>query len=69
MGLRITPLAIPAAAPPMYIWPSEVWLPGALHLDRRPQGDCLQAHALSDGLPAKVVMVDTANDADRLHAK
>lgn len=30
------------------------------------RGDCPQAYALIDGLPAKVVMADTAYDADRL---
>lgn len=30
------------------------------------RGDCPQAYALIDGLPAKVVMADAAYDADRL---
>ena len=31
------------------------------------RGDCPQAHALIEGLPAKVVMADTAYDSDPLH--
>jgi transposase len=30
------------------------------------RGDCPQAHALIEGLPAEVVMADTAYDADPL---
>ena len=39
---------------------------GAVHADRRPVGRCTASCALMEGLPAEIVMADTAYDADHL---
>ena len=39
---------------------------GTVHAYRRSEGDAPQAAALIEGLPAEVVMADTAYDADHL---
>jgi len=39
---------------------------GAVHADRRSEGRCTASGCLLEGLPAEVVMADTAYDADHL---